>query len=494
MRAAVIGSGAGGMAAAIRLANKGYRVTVFEKNDHSGGKISEIRGKGFRFDAGPSLFTLPELTDELFRESGKITNDYLAYSKLDHICSYFYEDGTLIRAFSDPERFAKEVEDRTGETSRLVLKHLQKCRVQYDLTADIFLLNSLHKISNYFHRRVLKGILQFHKVDAFTTMHRRNKSRFNDQRVIQLFDRYATYNGSDPYSAPATLNVIAHLEHNLGAYFPEKGMRSFAAALELLARDKGVDIRFSEKVENIVLEKKRATGLLVRHEYIPFDLVVSDADIRYVYKNLLPGSRLFRAGDKNLSSSALIFYWGIRGEFDKLGLHNILFSENYEAEFQRIFRDRSIYEDPTVYIFISSKVVPSDAPGHAENWFVMINVPPDTGQHWDEMIATARRNIIRKINRMLETRVEDLIAFEQIGSPRTIERKTLSWKGALYGDHSNSWNAAFLRHSFRHRSIKNLYFVGGSVHPGGGIPLCMASAKIMEREIKPVVNTTNISK
>jgi phytoene desaturase len=486
MKAAVIGSGVGGLAAAIRLSNKGYQVSVFEKNDHAGGKISEIRDQGFRFDTGPSLFTLPELTDELFELSGKNTRDYLSYSKLDLICSYFYEDGTMIRAFSDPGCFAREVEDRTGEPSRKVLAHLQKCREQYDLTVDIFLLNSLHKIRNYFHRRVLRGILLFHKVDAFTTVHKRNASRFNDQRVVQLFDRYATYNGSNPYLAPATLNVIAHLEHNLGAYFPEKGMRSFAGALESLARDKGVTIRFSEKVEQIIVEKNRVSGILVRNELLPFDLIVSDSDIRFFYKNLLPGSRQFRTSDKHLSSSALIFYWGIRSEFETLGLHNILFSEDYQAEFDHIFRKRSIFRDPTVYIFISSKVVPADAPDQSENWFVMINVPPDTGQQWEKMVAEARLQIIRKINRMLNTRIEDLIAFEQISSPQTIEKDTLSWKGALYGDHSNSWNSAFVRHSYRHRSIKNLYFVGGSVHPGGGIPLCLASAKIMDQEIKPV--------
>jgi phytoene desaturase len=492
MKAAVIGSGVGGLAAAVRLARKGYQVTVYEKNDHTGGKISKISGEGFRFDAGPSLFTLPELTDELFEGAGKKTRDYLPYRKLDLICSYFYEDGTIIRAFSDPGAFAKEVEDKTGEPFLNILRHLQKCREQYDLTADIFLFNSLHKIRNYFHPRVLKGLLLFHKVDAFTTMHQRNTRRFSDQRVIQLFDRYATYNGSDPYHAPATLNVIAHLEHNLGAYFPEKGMRSIADALESLAREMGITIRLSSKVDKIVTDRKRVNGLMVRDQFLPHDLVVSDADIRHVYQQLLPGSRPFRGRDQHLSSSALIFYWGIRKEFPKLRLHNILFSHDYEAEFQHIFKERLIYEDPTVYIFISSKEVASDAPVGTENWFVMINVPPDTGQPWGKMIPEARRNIIGKINRMLHTSLEELIEFERIGSPGTIERDTFAWKGALYGNHSNSWNSAFLRHSFRHRTFENLFFVGGSVHPGGGIPLCLASAKIVDGEIKPVHRNPSI--
>ncbi len=486
MKAAVIGSGVGGLAIAIRLAQKGYDVTVFEKNDHAGGKMSEIRGNGFRFDTGPSLFTLPELARELIELTGEKVDEYLQYTKLDNICTYFYEDGTRIQAFGDPEKFAAEIEKQTGEPSGKVLRHLNKCQVLYELTADIFLFNSLHTLKTYLKWKVLKAIMLSYKLDALTTMYKRNSSRFNDPRVVQLFNRYATYNGSNPYEAPATLNVIGHLEHNMGAYFPVKGMRSLATGLEALARKKGVRFQFESKVDKIIVEKNKATAVEVKNEQYPFDLIVSDSDIHLFYKELLPGVKPYKPNEKNLSSSALIFYWGIRGEFPSLGLHNILFSEDYEAEFQHIFHDRGIYRDPTIYIFISSKVVPSDAPENGENWFVMINVPPDTGQDWENLIAEARQNMITKINRILNTNIEDKISFEQIGSPQTIEKNTLSWKGALYGDHSNSRYAAFLRHAYKHSLIKNLYFVGGSVHPGGGIPLCLASAKIVDQEIKPV--------
>jgi phytoene desaturase len=486
MKAAIIGSGIGGLAIAIRLALKGYKVSVYEQNDHAGGKISEIRAKGFRFDTGPSLFTLPELTAELFALAGKNIYDYITYSRLDTICNYFYEDGTRLKAFNDPGKFAREIEQQTGEPVKNVLNHLKKCKEQYDLTADIFLMNTLHKFGNYLKWRVLKGVLFFFKVDVFTSMHKRNLRRFKDHRVIQLFDRYATYNGSNPFVAPATLNVISHLEHNLGAFFPSKGMRSLVLGLESLARNTGVEFHFSKKVERIIIDKKRATGLLVQNEELPFDLVVSDVDVHYFYEHLLPVAKSFKSSEKNLSSSALIFYWGIRGKFPTLGLHNILFSNNYEAEFQHLFDRQSIYADPTVYIFISSRLVSADAPENHENWYVMINVPPDTGQDWKQMISETRRHIIKKVDRMLNIHIEDLIEFEQVGSPQTIEKNTMSWKGALYGNHSNSMNSAFLRHSYKHKYIKNLYFVGGSVHPGGGIPLCLASAKILDLEVKPV--------
>ena len=484
MKAAVIGSGVGGLAMAIRLAQKGYEVTVFEKNEHSGGKMSEINSDGFRFDTGPSLFTLPELASELIGLTGEKAEDYLPYAKLDNICTYFYEDGTRIRAFGDPERFAEEVEIQTGEPSARVLRHLRKCRVLYELTADIFLFNSLHSLRTYLKWKVLRAVLLSFKLDALTSMHKRNTTRFRDHRVVQLFDRYATYNGSNPYEAPATLNVIGHLEHSMGAYFPLKGMRSIATGLESLARKKGVRFRFRHRVNRIITRNGHVDALEVNEKTVPFDLVVSDSDIHMFYQNLLPGRKPYRSQEKNLSSSALIFYWGVRGNFPSLGLHNILFSEDYAAEFRDIFHHRSIYSDPTIYVFISAKQVPSDAPEDAENWFVMINVPPDTGQDWEKEIKEARANIIAKINRVLKTSIKERILFEQIGTPQTIEEQTLSWKGALYGDHSNSRYAAFLRHPYRHPSVKNLYFVGGSVHPGGGIPLCLASAKIVDRKIK----------
>lgn len=485
MKAAVIGSGVGGLAIAIRLAVKGYQVTVYEKNQQSGGKIAEIKAKGYRFDTGPSLLTLPELIDELFLLAGKKREDYFQYSRLDLICKYFYEDGTSIKAFSEPEKFASEIEKQTGEPASGVLRHLTKSRDQYLLTADIFLFNSLHKIRNYFHRRILKGILLFHRVDAFTSMHRRISKRFKDERVIQLFARYATYNGSNPFLAPATLNVISHLEHNVGAFFPSAGMRSLATSLEMLARDCGVTMAFSKKVEKVIDDGKKATGLMIQKKVHPFELIVSDVDVNYLYNKLLPDSSALKINSKKLSSSALIFLWGVKGKFPSLGLHNVLFSKNYKEEFEHIFEKRSVYADPTVYIYISSKQHAPDAPAGSENWFVMINTPPDTGQDWEQIIKEARQNITKKINRLLNISIEEKIEFEALESPQSIEKRTMSWKGALYSNHSNSRYSAFLRHSYKHKNLQNLYFVGGSVHPGGGIPLCLASANIADQEINP---------
>jgi phytoene dehydrogenase-like protein len=180
------------------------------------------------------------------------------------------------------------------------------------------------------------------------------------------------------------------------------------------------------------------------------------------------------------STSALIFYWGIKREFAELDLHNIFFSANYKEEFNHLTHLKTIYHDPTVYVFISKKYQPRHAPDGCENWFTLINVPHDAGQDWDKLIAEARKNIIAKLSAELGVDVESLIVSETVNSPKTIEAKTLSYLGALYGSASNDKYSAFLRHPNFSSKIRNLYFCGGSVHPGGGVPLCLLSAKIID--------------
>lgn len=482
---AIIGSGVGGLGAAIRLASKGHKVTVFEQAAIPGGKISQIQRNGFRFDTGPSLFTLPQLVDELFQIAGEDPADHFQYKKLESSCKYFWDDGTVINAWQDTEKFAGEIEEQTGVEGRFVKSFLKKSERLYQLTADVFMFNSLHKPANYFGKSFRKSMLYVHELDSFTSMHLRNKRWFSNSKVVQLFDRYATYNGSNPYQTPATLNIIAHLEHNIGAFFPERGMYSIARSLYQLALRKGVTFHFNTPVQQIIIEKKKASALKVNNQILPFDNIVSNVDVWNLYKHLLPGQKTPAATVKSQrSSSALIFYWGIDREFPQLEVHNVLFANDYQKEFDHLFGSKTISPDPTVYLFISSKTVNGDAPAGMENWYVMINVPENTGQDWDSMIEEARKNIIARINRVLKTEIEKHILFEQMDDPRSIERDTGSFGGSLYGNSSNNPFAAFMRHPNFKRNIRNLYFTGGSVHPGGGIPLCLASAKIVDSELK----------
>jgi phytoene desaturase len=325
--AAVIGAGIAGIASGIRLANKGYEVHIFEANSYPGGKLSSFELKGYRFDAGPSLFTLPHLVDELFQISGKNPQDYFEYIRLEEACRYFWDDGVRLTAHANQQAFAKEIEGKLGEPAEHVLVHLRDSALKYDVTEKLFLHRSLHKIGTYFNRDALKGYANMHRLGAFTTMNSANERRFQNPRVVQLFNRYATYNGSDPYQTPATMNIIPHLEYNIGAFFPKKGMVDITESLVKLAKDLGVIFHFNTKVEKIETSGNQITGLKFKQKsdsLIPypnsFDVVVSNMDVVNTFRKLLPDAkqpeRILR---QPKSSSALIFYWGIKKSFSELG-------------------------------------------------------------------------------------------------------------------------------------------------------------------------------
>ena len=479
-QAIVIGAGIAGIASAIRLAVKGFNVKVYEANPYPGGKLSEIESKGFRFDAGPSLLTMPHYVDELFTIAGKNPRDYFQYQRLDSLCNYFYEDGTRITAWADSDKFAEEIASKTSDNSVSVTSFLKKSARIYTITNHVFLEKSLHQLRTYLNADTLKSILQITEIDALRSMNSANESFFRDSKTVQLFNRYATYNGSDPYKAPATLNVIPHLEYHYGAYFPKGGMYSITTGLVQLAKDCGVQFFFNSAVDEIVVENKGVQAVKVNGVVEKVSVIVSNMDVWFTYKKLLPAQQAPQHTlSQERSSSALIFYWGINGEFPELDLHNIFFSNNYHEEFDAIWQRDSISNDPTVYINISSIYKSDDAPSGCQNWFVMINVPANRGQDWDEMIRIAKDNILQKLERILKREIESLILCETILDPRTIESKTSSYQGSLYGTSSNNRFAAFLRHPNFSSKIKGLYFAGGSVHPGGGIPLALLSAKIV---------------
>jgi len=256
-------------------------------------------------------------------------------------------------------------------------------------------------------------------------------------------------------------------------------MHQITLSLFELAKRKGVRFHFNAPVDEIVMQNGKVKGVLSKGETHQAEIVISNSDIVPTYRKLLSKAK---SPEKILSqprsSSALIFYWGINKQFDELDMHNIFFSKDYKKEFEAIFKHDTIDDDPTIYINITTKHNPSDAPANCENWFVMINVPGNKKQNWDELKQQAKQAIIAKLNRMLKTDVATLILTEEILDPISIETKTSSYQGSLYGSSSNNRYAAFLRHANFSSEIKGLYFCGGSVHPGGGIPLCLLSAKI----------------
>ena len=460
------------------MAVKGYAVSVYEANAYPGGKLTVMELDGYRFDAGPSLFTMPHFVEELFRLSGKDPETYFQYAKMPVACHYFFEDGTFFRYFSDRKSLLNEVKAKLNVDPSKLDQHLNRSELIFKASHKAFLERSLHKISSHLTIDTLNCIAHIPWLNLFTTMHKANLKGLNHPKLVQIFDRYATYNGSNPYKAPGILNIIPHLESGIGTYFPRKGMHSITKSLVQLAEELGVTFHYNSRVDEIIEHEKKISGIAVNGQLIPGDVVICNSDVKPAYRYLLKHTKApKRTLEQEPSSSAMIFYWGIRKEFPQLDLHNIFFTEDYEEEFRMMFEERTVSDDPTVYVHISSKVVRSDAPDGCENWFVMVNVPSNSGQNWDALRLKIRQNVIQKLNRILKIDLESLIETEDFLDPVRIEKRTSSYAGALYGSSSNDRMAAFFRHP-NFSKTKGLYFVGGSVHPGGGIPLCLLSAKI----------------
>ena len=485
-RVAIIGSGVAGISLSIRLAKQGYEIDVYESNSYPGGKLTSIKSGKYSFDAGPQLFTMPHYVDELFELHNEDPRKYFNYKKKDIGCKYFWNDGLELMAYSDREKFLDEINSKLKVDKDTLKNYLEKAKKKYDIASKIVLKKSLHKLKTYLSLDTLKAIVNFKLFEFFDTLSSVNKKQIKEPHLIQFYNRFATYIGSSPYKTSGIMTVIQHLESYYGTFFPIGGIRSIVNALFDLAKRKKVKFHFNSTVTEILHKNNRIIGVEIdNYQRKNYEIVISNMDVFYTYKNLLPKIKTpKKVLNVSPSSSALIFYWGLNKKFKSLELHNIFFSENYKNEFEAIFEKQNFCEDPTIYLSITSKDNPSDAPSGCENWYVMINTHYDSGHDWDELSKKYRNVIVKKIKRILGENIEKHIVSEKILSPKMIEEKTSSYRGSLYGPASNETFSAFKRHPNFSGKIKNMYFCGGSVHPGGGIPMCLLSSKIVSELIE----------
>jgi len=253
-KAIVIGSGIAGISAAIRLAVKDFEVTIFDKNEYPGGKLSEVNQEGFRFDTGPSLFTMPQYVDELFQLAGKNPQEYFQYEKQTTACHYYWNDGTIFKAPLAPNEFANEANKVFAENKENINKKFEKASYINDKIGSLFLEQSLHRPSNFINISTLKGLLSIPNLDINKSLHTANQRDLDHPKLVQLFNRYATYNGSNPYQTPGIMGIIPHFEHNVGIFFPVKGLVSITKSLVKLAQELGVKFKLGEEVLEIEMQ------------------------------------------------------------------------------------------------------------------------------------------------------------------------------------------------------------------------------------------------
>ncbi|MDX1651760.1 MAG: FAD-dependent oxidoreductase, partial [Brumimicrobium sp.] len=286
MKIAVIGAGIGGLGAAVRFANLGHEVTVFEANDHVGGKINNLQLGEYRWDMGPSVFTGPEYVKELYELCGEDFNSF-RYSKLKNSFNYFFPDGTHFSLPANKEELLDVFENELGENRKTVEKYLEKANKNYKSIAPVFIETTLHRWRHLLNRNLLKALWGLPRYKLNKTMNGENASLFRNPKTVQIFNRYATYNGSSPFKAPAMLNMIQHLEMNVGVFLPEKGMVQIPRSIYQLAVSQGAKFRFNEKVSEIIVENKSVKGLITEKSSYTFDAVISNMDVKYTYEKLL---------------------------------------------------------------------------------------------------------------------------------------------------------------------------------------------------------------
>lgn len=489
----VVGAGIGGMSAAARLAKQGHQVTVFENSDQSGGKCRTEWFGDYAFDTGPSLLTLPAVFRDLFLKTGKRIEHVLDISPVDPAFNYNFADGSKVTFpnLSNPKTYL-EIEKSFGiSASQSWRQIIERSEKMWEASRDSFIESELTSIWPLLLRKNL--INQINQISPFTSLRSLSEKLNLDPHLKTIIDRYATYTGSDPRSAPAVLLTIAFVESTFGAWHIKGGIGQLSVALEQRCRDLSVDFEFKSLVTKIVVERNKVKGLVLSDgKTIKSDLVVSNSDAEYTFNSLIGNEvssargerRKLKSATKSLAGFSLLL--GLDNSKSKpvdVDHHNVYFPENYDLEFDQIFTQKVPVTDPTIYLCApkdSSMVKGADK----DAWFVLVNAPrhePESGWDWKDGGQEYAQKIISKMDD-LGLNVTNRLDFMEYRTPADLENYAMAPGGSIYGTSSNSPVSAFLR--ARNRSkVKGLFCVGGSAHPGGGLPLVGISAEIVAKAI-----------
>ena len=478
----VIGAGLGGLAAAIRLAARGVRVRVLEKNATPGGKVNLHRGGGYAFDTGASLLTMRHVVADLFESAGRRLEDYLDLEPLDPICRYRWPDGTTLDASTDLARTADEIRRIAPQDVDAFRRFLDDARRKYEVAERTFLAHSLNDLPKLLRPRYARDLAV---ISSWRTLAAHVRTYFRSPHLRQLFNRFATYNGSSPFRTPATFALIPYVEFGLGAWYVRGGMYALPSALARLATELGVEIRTDAAVDEILISGGRVRGVrLTDGEEQLCDAVVANSDAVETYRRLISPQHRRRFNDRRLarlepSCSGFVLLVGTARRYASLAHHNIFFSRDYEAEFRALFDDLRPAADPTIYVCATSRTDPTQAPDGHENLFILVNAPA-TSEHtaWANEAESYRDLILEKLESYGLENLRAAADYEHRITPEDFREVYGAHRGAIYGISSNKLTSAFLRPPNKSREVAGLYFAGGATHPGGGIPLVLLSGKM----------------
>jgi len=472
----VVGAGLGGLAAACRLAKQGLSVVMLEKNDTVGGKVNVVEAGGYSFDTGASLLTMPHVLEELFEFCGQRLSDYLQLIELDPICRYFWPDGTSLDATSDLEKSESRIADVSPKDATAFRRYLATSKAKFEIAERTFLAKSLPELSSMLRPSNVPELFRFM---SLRTLAGYNEASFKSPKLVQLFNRFATYNGSSPYKTPAAFSLIPWAEFGLRAWYPAGGVYAVVRALEKLALELGVRIFTGTEVQDILTRDGRVTGVKAVGETFGADAVISNADAVETHRSLLSSHKY---QDREPSCSGFVMLLGVNKKFEKLSHHNIFFSDDSKVEFEEIFRSKRPATDPTIYVCATSKTDPTQAPDGCENLFVLVNAPYLSRRtDWNKEMRPYRDFLMTRLEEVGLDGIGDAVEYEKIITPADFKSRYRANRGSIYGISSHGMLSAFKRVPNKSEDFENLFFVGGAAHPGGGIPIVLLSAAISSR-------------
>ncbi len=471
-KAIVIGAGLGGISAAISLRVNGYKVEIFEKNEKIGGKLNTITKEGYTFDLGPSILTLPQYFRKLFEAGGKNMDDYITIQKVRPHWRNIFEDGTIIDLDPDMGFMQRELAKLGKKTYKQFRKFLDYSEKQYDILAEGYFENGL---DNTFDFMKFYNFSSVFKIDFFRTMHRSVAKYIKNPYLVDIMDYFIKYVGSSAYNAPGFMNLMPTIQFRHDLWYVPGGMYNIAIGLDKYMKELGVKVNLNSEVGRILKEKNRVLGVEANGEAHEADFIVSNMEGIPAYKRLLNEDVSFIKKLKRFepACSGLVIDIGLDTQYPQLRHHNFLFSGNQKEHFNTVFNKKRLPKDPTIYLVDASKSDPSVAPEGCSGLKVLPHIPyinennPLTREDYLEY----KERILDKLERMGLKDLREHIVYEHILTPLDIEKMYYSNGGSVYGVVSDLKKNFAFKMPKKSKKYKNLYFTGGSVNPGGGMPM-----------------------